>query len=61
MERLLAVLGNDPLRREVQANVFLTFRMHVRARRRALEDVHFDREAFEWVLGKIEANFNHSR
>ncbi|KAI6107391.1 DNA-directed RNA polymerase II, subunit 1 [Pisolithus croceorrhizus] len=61
--RLLAVLGDDELSTEAQANASLTFRMHVRATlatRRVLEEFHLNREAFEWVLGEIEAKFNQS-
>ncbi|KIO12166.1 hypothetical protein M404DRAFT_20005 [Pisolithus tinctorius Marx 270] len=49
--------------REAQANASLTFRMHVRATlttRRILEEFHLNREVFEWVLGEIEAKFNHT-
>ncbi|KAG2745504.1 DNA-directed RNA polymerase II, subunit 1 [Suillus brevipes Sb2] len=48
---------------EVQANSSLTFRMHVRATmatRRVLEQFHLTREAFDWVLGEVEAKFNQS-
>jgi DNA-directed RNA polymerase II subunit RPB1 len=37
--------------------------MHLRvtfALRRVLEKFHLDREAFEWVLGEVEARFNKS-
>ncbi|KAL4079784.1 hypothetical protein J3A83DRAFT_4368636 [Scleroderma citrinum] len=44
MERLLAVLGEDPLSREAQANASLMFQMH----------------AFKWVFGEIKAKFNQS-
>src|ERR1700742_4432764 len=39
------------------------FRMHVRgtfATRRGLEKFHLTREAFDWVLGEVEAKFNQS-
>ncbi|KAG2066729.1 DNA-directed RNA polymerase II, subunit 1 [Suillus decipiens] len=61
--RLAVVVGDDPLTREVQANSSLTFRMHVRATmatRRVLEQFHLTREAFDWVLGEVEAKFNQS-
>ncbi|OAX40478.1 beta and beta-prime subunits of DNA dependent RNA-polymerase [Rhizopogon vinicolor AM-OR11-026] len=61
--RLAVVVGDDPLTKEVQANASLTFRMHVRATlatRRVLEQFHLSREAFDWVLGEIEAKFNQS-
>ncbi|KAG9310372.1 DNA-directed RNA polymerase II, subunit 1 [Chiua virens] len=62
-DRLVAVSGDDPISKEVQINASLTFRMHVRATlatRRVLEQYHLNREAFEWVLGEIEAKFNQS-
>ncbi|KIK43849.1 hypothetical protein CY34DRAFT_803352 [Suillus luteus UH-Slu-Lm8-n1] len=61
--RLAVVVGDDPLTKEVQANSSLTFRMHVRATmatRRVLEQFHLTREAFDWVLGEVEAKFNQS-
>ncbi|KAG1741771.1 DNA-directed RNA polymerase II, subunit 1 [Suillus paluster] len=61
--RLAVVVGDDPLTREVQANSSLTFRMHIRATmaaRRVLEQFHLTREAFDWVLGEVEAKFNQS-
>jgi DNA-directed RNA polymerase II subunit RPB1 len=51
------------LSREAQDNATLTFRMHLRATfasRRVLEKFHLNREAFEWVLGEVEAKFNQS-
>ena len=39
------------------------FRIHLRATfasRRVLEKFHLNREAFEWVLGEVEAKFNQS-
>lgn len=39
------------------------FRMHLQATfalRRILEKYHLNREAFEWVLGEVEAKFNQS-
>src|SRR3984957_8438514 len=62
-KRLVVVRGDDPLSREAQENATLTFRMHLRATfasRRVLEKFHLNREAFEWVLGEIEAKFNQS-
>ncbi|KAI6111259.1 RNA polymerase 2 [Pisolithus sp. B1] len=59
--RLPAVLGDDELSTEAQANASLTFRMHIWATlapRRVLEEFHLNREVFEWVLGEIEAKFN---
>ena len=62
-KRLIVVRGNDPISREAQANVTLLFSMHLRANfasRRVLEEDHLNREAFEWVLGEVEARFNQS-
>ncbi|EGO19737.1 DNA-directed RNA polymerase II, subunit 1 [Serpula lacrymans var. lacrymans S7.9] len=61
--RLVVVRGDDSLSKEAQENASLTFRMHVRATfasRRVLEQFHLNREAFEWVLGEVEAKFNQS-
>ncbi|KAI0932934.1 DNA-directed RNA polymerase II subunit rpb1, variant 2 [Taiwanofungus camphoratus] len=61
--RLIVVRGDSNLSREAQENASLMFRMHLRATfaaRRVLERFHLNREAFEWVLGEIEAKFNQS-
>ncbi|KAI6151180.1 RNA polymerase II largest subunit [Pisolithus tinctorius] len=62
-ERLLAVLDDDELGREAQASALLTFCLHVRATlatRCVLEEFHLNCEVSEWVLGGIQAKFNHS-
>ncbi|KAF7974929.1 hypothetical protein HWV62_10969 [Athelia sp. TMB] len=62
-DRLIVVRGDDPLSVEAQANATLTFRMHLRATfasRRVLEKFHLNKEAFEWVMGEVEAKFNQS-
>ena len=62
-KRLIVVRGDDSLSQEAQNNATLTFRMHLRATfasRRVLEQFHLNREAFEWVMGEIEAKFNQS-
>jgi DNA-directed RNA polymerase II subunit RPB1 len=63
-ERVIVVPGNDLLSREAQDNATLTFRMHLRATfasRRVLGQFHrLTREAFDWVLGEVEAKFNQS-
>ncbi|KAI0075928.1 beta and beta-prime subunits of DNA dependent RNA-polymerase [Panus rudis PR-1116 ss-1] len=62
-ERLIVVRGDDPLSREAQENATLIFRIHLRATfaaRRVIERYHLTREAFEWVLGEVEAKFNQS-
>ncbi|KAJ4477824.1 beta and beta-prime subunits of DNA dependent RNA-polymerase [Lentinula edodes] len=62
-DRLVVVRGEGPLSHEAQANATLLFRMHLRATfgcRRVLERFHLNKEAFEWVLGEVEAKFNQS-
>ncbi|CAL1696999.1 unnamed protein product [Somion occarium] len=59
--RLVVVRGDDALSAEAQDNATLMFRMHLRATfaaRRVLERYHLNREAFEWILGEVEAKFN---
>lgn len=59
--RLQVVRGSDPISIEAQSNVTLLFRMHLRsnlASRRILEEDHLNQEAFDWVVGEIEARFN---
>ncbi|KAK7468334.1 DNA-directed RNA polymerase II core subunit rpo21 [Stygiomarasmius scandens] len=61
--RLIVVRGSDLLSHEAQDNATLRFRMHLRAAfaaRRVLERYHLNREAFDWVLGEVEAKFNQS-
>ncbi|KZT68820.1 DNA-directed RNA polymerase II, subunit 1 [Daedalea quercina L-15889] len=62
-ERLVVVRGDSRISQEAQNNATLLFRIHLRATfaaRRVLERHHLNREAFEWVLGEIEAKFNQS-
>ena len=57
------VRGDDRLSAEAQDNATLNFRMHLRAMfasRHVLEKFHLNLEAFEWVLGEVEAKFNQS-
>ncbi|KAI6095134.1 RNA polymerase 2 [Pisolithus croceorrhizus] len=59
--RLPAVLSDDKLSMEVQANASLTFHMHIWATLAphcVLEEFHLNCEVFEWVLGEIEVKFN---
>ncbi|KAF8875548.1 hypothetical protein CPB85DRAFT_540875 [Mucidula mucida] len=61
--RLIVVRGQDELSLEAQANAIMRFSMHLRATfaaRKVLEQFHLNREAFEWVLGEVEAKFNQS-
>ena len=62
-DRLIVVRGDDALTQESQSNATLMFRMHLRATfssRRVLEKYHLNREAFEWIMGEVEAKFNQS-
>ncbi|KIK66076.1 hypothetical protein GYMLUDRAFT_38551 [Collybiopsis luxurians FD-317 M1] len=59
-DRLIVVRGDDALTREAQANATLRFHMQLRSMfgcRRVLERFHLTKEAFEWVLGEVEASF----
>ncbi|KAF5323647.1 hypothetical protein D9758_017141 [Tetrapyrgos nigripes] len=61
--RLIVVRGDNPLTREAQENATLQFCMHLRAAfaaRKVIEQYHLTREAFDWVLGEVESNFNQS-
>ncbi|KAF4609278.1 DNA-directed RNA polymerase II subunit rpb1 [Pleurotus pulmonarius] len=63
VKRLIVVRGDDALSREAQTNGTLNFSMHLRATfasRKVLEQHHLTREAFDWVLGEVEAKFNQS-
>lgn len=62
-KRLVVVRGDDDLSIEAADNASLAFRMHLRATfaaRPVLEEFHLTREAFDWVLGEVEAKFNQS-
>lgn len=61
--RLRVIRGTDRISQEIQNNVTLLFRMHLRANlasRRILEEDHLNQKAFEWVMGEVEARFNQS-
>lgn len=62
--RLVVCRGEDDhLTRQAQDNATLLFRIFLRSNfavRRVLEEHHLNREAFEWVLGEVEAKFNAS-
>ncbi|KAJ8509443.1 hypothetical protein ONZ45_g8381 [Pleurotus djamor] len=60
-KRLIVVRGDDPLSIEAQENATLNFCMHLRATfasRKVLETHHLTKEAFDWVMGEVEAKFN---
>ncbi|GAA96338.1 hypothetical protein E5Q_03004 [Mixia osmundae IAM 14324] len=62
-EKLVIVRGSDNLTLEAQNNAVLLFRILLRcemATKRVLHEHHLSREAFDWVVGEIEARFNAS-
>ncbi|KAG8773494.1 DNA-directed RNA polymerase II subunit rpb1, partial [Ceratobasidium sp. 428] len=61
--RLVVVRGSDPISIEAQANATMLFNMHLRstfATRPVLEELHLNRQAFDWIIGEIETKFNAS-
>jgi DNA-directed RNA polymerase II subunit RPB1 len=64
LDRLIVIRGKqDRLTIDAQNNATLLFRILLRsnlAAKRVLQEHHLNREAFEWVLGEIEARFNQS-
>lgn len=60
-EKLVVVKGNDPLSLQAQENATLLFNIFLRfilSTRRVAEDHKLSSEAFEWLLGEIEARFS---
>ncbi|KIY65400.1 DNA-directed RNA polymerase II, subunit 1 [Cylindrobasidium torrendii FP15055 ss-10] len=63
ISRLIVVRGDDELSLEAQQNATMRFAMHLRsafAAREVLEQHHLTRQAWEWVIGEVEAKFNQS-
>ncbi|KAK4057043.1 DNA-directed RNA polymerase II core subunit rpo21 [Microbotryomycetes sp. JL221] len=63
LSRLIVIRGNDRLSEEAQDNATLLFKIFLRshlAARRIIEEHHLNKEAFEWVLGEVEAKFKMS-
>lgn len=63
LERLIVVRGDDRLTREAQANATLLFHIFIRSNfavKRVIEEHHLNQEAFEWVIGEVEAKFKSS-
>ncbi|KAJ3088162.1 DNA-directed RNA polymerase II subunit rpb1 [Quaeritorhiza haematococci] len=61
LENLIVVRGSDQLSIEAQKNGTLLFAIYVRsmlATKRVIEEYRLSTQAFEWVLGEIEARFN---
>lgn len=60
-QKLVVVKGNDPLSLQAQENATLLFNIFLRSTlstRRVAEDHKLSSEAFEWLLGEIEARFS---
>lgn len=63
LNKLVVVRGEDRLSREAQENATLLFKIFIRSNfavRRVVEEHHLNKEAFEWVLGEVEAKFKSS-
>jgi len=61
VERLTVIRGSDTVSLGMQSNAITMFPIHVRAcfaARCVLEECHFTREAFDWMIGEVEAKFN---
>jgi DNA-directed RNA polymerase II subunit RPB1 len=61
LERLVVVVGDDPLSVEAQANATTLYRILVRsmlASKRVLRDFRLSTAALDWVIGEIETRFN---
>lgn len=62
-KKLVIVNGDDPLSRQAQQNATLLFNIHLRSTlcsRRMTEEFRLSTEAYDWLLGEIEAKFNQS-
>ena len=60
-QKLVVVKGDDPLSVQAQENATLLFNIFLRSilsTRRVAEDHKLSSEAFEWLLGEIEARFS---
>ena len=63
LDRLVVVMGDDPLSVEAQNNATALYRILVRgvlASKRVLKDFRLSEAALNWVLGEIETRFNHA-
>ncbi|KAJ8324799.1 DNA-directed RNA polymerase II core subunit rpo21 [Batrachochytrium dendrobatidis] len=61
LDNLVVVRGKDELSLEAQYNATLLFQILLRstlATRRVIEDYHLSTQAFDWLLGEIDARFN---
>jgi DNA-directed RNA polymerase II subunit RPB1 len=61
IERLVVVVGDDPLSVEAQTNATTLYRILIRsllASKRVLKDFRLSKAALDWVIGEVETRFN---
>jgi DNA-directed RNA polymerase II subunit RPB1 len=61
LDRLIVVVGDDPLSVEAQNNATTLYRILIRSllsSKRMLKDIRLSREALDWAVGEIETRFN---
>jgi DNA-directed RNA polymerase II subunit RPB1 len=61
LDKLVVVRGNDLLSVQAQQNATLLFQILIRSTlsvRRVIEEYKLNSQAFEWLLGEIDARFN---
>ena len=60
-DRLVVIRGHDALSSEAQNNATLLFKTMLRATfaaKRVIKDYNLSKDAFQWLLGEVEARFN---
>ena len=60
-KRLLVVKGDDHLSKEAQRNATMLFQTKLRSTlcsKKVLEEYRLSSQAFDWLIGEIEARFN---
>ena len=61
LDRLIVVVGDDPLSLEAQTNATTLYRILIRSllsTKRVLRDFRLSKAALEWVVGEVETRFN---
>lgn len=61
LDRLVVVVGDDPLSLEAQSNATTLYRILIRsmlASKRVLSEFRLNKAALDWVVGEIETRFN---
>lgn len=61
LDRLIVVVGDDPLSLEAQTNATTLYRILIRSllsSKRVLRDFRLSKAALEWVVGEVETRFN---